>query len=72
MGRDLAIRIFNQFPGQWQVRQIAGADRAYSFWLKVIAEFTKGSFANEHVFDPEWGMVWRQRFKVSDENLKEN
>src|SRR5687768_1690571 len=44
IGKFFAKKIFSQFSGPWQVRQIAGAGRATAFWRKAIGEFTKQKF----------------------------
>lgn len=65
-GYQLAIMMFDKYPGQWQVRQIDGADHAISFWRSVIKKYTHNQYEESVVQDPHWGMVTRQRFKTSE------
>lgn len=44
VGKVAAQRLFDQFPGQWQVAQIAPNIDAQVFWRKVIGEYTAGQF----------------------------
>ena len=64
-GRALAHWAFTRYPGDWQVRQIAGAKWAHAFWVDVIADFTKGYFTDQQESDAEWGVVDIQRFSVT-------
>ncbi len=51
VGRAVAHRIFDMFPGQWSVSQIEDNHIAQVFWHKVIAEYTSGEFGEEHFQD---------------------
>lgn len=62
LGRYFASAAFDLFRGDWQVRQIAGADQAHAFWCSVIATYTKGHFLQAFEVDPDWGQVRVQRF----------
>lgn len=64
-GRLLAEYIFDKHPGQWQVRQIEGAEHAIKFWRKVISKYTNNSFLEEVVEDEDWGIVTRQTFMAA-------
>ncbi|MHB1949408.1 MAG: GNAT family N-acetyltransferase [Gammaproteobacteria bacterium] len=61
-GCGFAMSIFDRHPGKWQVREIAGADSAISFWRKVIKKFTHNEYQEAIVTDPQWGVVTRQQF----------
>jgi len=61
-GRTFAFHIFDLYPGPWQVRQIAGADRAHNFWMSVIREYSQGQMTHDVEDDPDWGSVQIQRF----------
>ena len=65
LGFLLATTIFDLHPGQWQVRQIDGADNAKSFWRKVISQHTKNQYTESVVSDPDWGIVTRQQFTIN-------
>ncbi|MDR3478612.1 MAG: hypothetical protein P4M14_11345 [Gammaproteobacteria bacterium] len=62
LGYSLAATIFNMYPGQWQVRQIPGANDATAFWRKVIGKLTNGKYTEAEVDDTDWGRVMRQQF----------
>ncbi len=47
VGRQVAHRIFDMFPGRWSVSQLANNVAAQVFWRKVISEYTGGNF-EEH------------------------
>ncbi len=51
VGRAVAHRIFDMFPGQWSVSQIEDNHSAQVFWKKVIGEYTSGKFEEEHLQD---------------------
>ncbi|MBS0289828.1 MAG: GNAT family N-acetyltransferase [Proteobacteria bacterium] len=44
IGRTIAKRIFDQFPGEWSVGAIPQNTRALNFWRKIIVEYTHGKF----------------------------
>lgn len=64
-GKIIASQIFDLYQGNWQVRQIKGADIAYSFWITTICEYTKGNFTDTIELDTEWGIVRIQKFRTS-------
>lgn len=45
IGRTIAIQLFNQFPGTWEVMQMPPNTPAIAFWKKVINAYTKGVFS---------------------------
>lgn len=44
IGEEAAIKIFDRFPGKWNVRQLTENKAAQAFWKKVIDRYSKGSF----------------------------
>ena len=44
VGRLSAIRIFEMFPGKWEVHQIQENVPAQAFWRNTIGEYTNGDF----------------------------
>lgn len=50
VGEQVACRIFDQFPGAWQVGQIMENPAATAFWRKVIASYTHDNF-QEHILN---------------------
>ena len=44
VGKAAAMKIFDRFPGSWEVSQWANNIPAQSFWKQVISEYTKGKY----------------------------
>jgi predicted acetyltransferase len=44
VGRVVARRMFDMFPGRWSVRERDANAPARAFWSSVIAEYTRGHF----------------------------
>jgi predicted acetyltransferase len=63
VGRAVAHRIFDMFPGQWSVSEIEDNYPAQVFWRKVISEYTSGEFEEEHLQNHESKRVV-QRFRT--------
>lgn len=63
IGEKFALKIFQEYSGKWQVRQIEGADKATRFWRKAIGNFTSGKFIEETTQDSYWGKITRQSFE---------
>ena len=55
VGKAAAMKIFDMFPGSWEVSKWANNIPAQSFWKQVINEYTSGKYDtfvtkdNEHV-----------------------
>lgn len=52
VGRLAARKIFDLFPGKWEVRELKENLQAVKFWQNVIGEYTKNNF-QEFVIDSE-------------------
>lgn len=63
-GKHFAFHIWNELAGNWEVKQINGADKARIFWQSIIHEFTQGEYQEDIYQDPYWGEVIRQTFTV--------
>jgi predicted acetyltransferase len=62
VGEHVAGRLFDQFPGPWEVRQRAENHAATAFWRRAIARYTGGRFEEVLWDDERWrGPV--QRFE---------
>src|SRR3990172_7064589 len=61
LGKQVAYRIFDMFPGAWSVSQEDGNLPAQAFWRRVISEYANGDFSEERLESPETGDV--QTFK---------
>lgn len=66
-GYHLAAAIFDQYRGEWEVKQIAGADEAKAFWRRAIGKYTDGAYQEDIYSDPYWGTVTRQQFRNDGE-----
>ncbi len=44
VGEGVATRLFDRFPGRWEVVQMASNVDAQLFWRSVIARYTGGAF----------------------------
>ncbi|WP_062266496.1 GNAT family N-acetyltransferase [Endozoicomonas arenosclerae] len=73
LGKRFAHRLFSMSCGQWEIKQIEGADNATTFWRKTISDFLKEyvdqsdnnidtHFQEDIYVDPYWGKVTRQVF----------
>jgi predicted acetyltransferase len=54
IGEQVARRIFDQFPGTWQVGQINQNVPATAFWRKVIDRYTHGNFQERTLDNENW------------------
>ena len=53
VGRIVAQRVFDMFPGKWRVEQAPRNLPAQNFWRKVISEYTNGQY-EELPGDHKW------------------
>ncbi|MFN6463094.1 MAG: GNAT family N-acetyltransferase [Nostoc sp. DedVER02] len=68
IGEQVATQIFDQFPGNWEVRQTAFNLNAQTFWTKVISQYTNGAFDEVFLNDDRWhGPI--KTFNNSDKQL---
>ncbi|HEY2810976.1 MAG TPA: hypothetical protein VGJ00_06270 [Rhabdochlamydiaceae bacterium] len=44
IGRIVAEKVFNQFPGVWETSQIPENTAAIEFWNKVVSQYSHGQF----------------------------
>jgi predicted acetyltransferase len=64
IGEEIFIQVLKNHPGNWQVKQLLTADKARTFWRKVIGKYTQGNYKDEEYNDKYWGQVTRQVFKT--------
>ena len=62
IGKELAFYLFDTHQGDWQVRQIEGADHSTCFWRRVIEEYTNGNYKEDVIPDPKWNNFLVQTF----------
>lgn len=53
IGRYVAERIFDQFPGIWETAQIPENTAAIDFWKKVVDKYSNGKFEKSRQVIPE-------------------
>lgn len=54
IGRIVTHRIFDMFPGRWEVDQVASNLPARAFWERVVSEYTNGDYEQtEHIYKGE-------------------
>lgn len=44
IGKEIAIKIFDMFRGNWEVKPVPRSDGAKRFWEKIIKEYTNNKF----------------------------
>jgi predicted acetyltransferase len=44
IGKFVAHRIFDMFPGKWRVSQMENNQPSQEFWRKIISEYTNGDY----------------------------
>ena len=51
IGQQVAFFLFDSYPGEWEVSQIARNVPAQTLWRKIIARYTKGQIEEETLED---------------------
>ncbi len=65
VGYEAATRLFDMFPGRWEVRELAPNTAAQAFWRNVIGEYTGGRYEERVAEGERWhGPV--QSFDTTD------
>lgn len=54
IGTRVAMKIFDIFPGKWEVKQIEKNKIAQLFWRKIINKYTKGNFREINLNNKYW------------------
>ncbi len=54
IGRTVAIKAFEMFPGKWEIREMRNNIPAQKFWRKVIEGYTKGQFKEVSLNNEKW------------------
>ena len=68
IGGEVARRMFDTFPGKWEVTQLTSNVEAQKFWRRVIGEYTGGRYAETPRPD---GRGVMQRFDTARQRMKE-
>lgn len=64
IGMKFAHKIWELYPGDWEIKQLQGAEYATRFWRKTIERFHQTTYREDDYQDPYWGTVIRQQFTV--------
>jgi len=48
IGKKVAFKIFDKYPGNWEVKPSYNSEKAYLFWKKTIEEYTKNNYKFEN------------------------
>jgi predicted acetyltransferase len=71
VGREVACRLFDLFPGRWRVEEEKDNLPAQAFWHKVIDEYMRGNFEEMRPVNVEWvGLVQLFRTEGGDSELE--
>lgn len=54
VGEMVARRIFDMFPGKWEVQETANNRPAHAFWRRVIGAYTGGEYEEVFLKQPTW------------------
>lgn len=54
VGERMATQLFDQFPGPWEVGEIAANTPAQAFWRTIIARYTGGNFHEVQLGNERW------------------
>ncbi|MBA5761282.1 GNAT family N-acetyltransferase [Vibrio sp. 404] len=62
VGKRFITQVFEMLGGRWEIKQVAGAEHAVTFWRDVLSEYTSGNYSEDTYHDEKWGVVTRQTF----------
>ena len=62
VGRQVAVKLFDRYPGNWIVEQLVENLPALRFWQTVVNEYTGGQYAETQYASP-WGEMNVLRFR---------
>ncbi|GIP39722.1 acetyltransferase [Paenibacillus sp. J31TS4] len=55
VGKEVAVTLFNRFPGAWEIRQTSGNKNAHAFWRRVLASYKgEGGYREEQLQGDSW------------------
>ena len=57
VGDTIAHRVFDMFPGKWELQVTANNNRALSFWRKVVRAYTRGRYREVYLTEGWHGPV---------------
>lgn len=54
IGKTAAIKIFDLYPGKWEIRELKTNTKAHQFWVTVINAYTNGNFKEINLKNERW------------------
>lgn len=54
IGTQVAWKIFDRFPGRWEVAEIIENTNAQIFWRNIIGQYTNGQFDELYLDNERW------------------
>lgn len=67
LGERFAHAIWQLYPGQWKIKQIANANKATEFWRKTIVNSNR-TYTESVIEDSYWGLVTQQCFSSKQQD----
>ncbi len=68
VGQEMAFAVFDRYPGEWQVKQLVGAEKAKAFWRDTIQQYTNGKYTEAEIYDDLYNRMTCQRFSSKNKN----
>ena len=53
----VAVRVFDMFPGPWELRVMRANEPAQAFWRRVAADYTGANFEEHWIDDGAWLVI---------------
>jgi len=66
MGKNAAFKVFEMFPGKWEIREMENNINAQNFWRKIIGEYTNGKYSEVFLNNE----LWKGPVQIFDTLLK--
>ena len=66
VGKKFITALFAQLGGDWEIKQVQGAEHAVKFWREVVGCYTSGNYREDQFQDAQFGVVTRQCFSHQD------
>jgi predicted acetyltransferase len=58
VGKHVALQLFNQYRGQWVIKQLVANKPAIAFWNKTVSGYTNNIFDSSVKLDQEFGEIY--------------
>ena len=64
IGKNFAHKLWQMYPGNWEIKQIIQAQYATLFWRKTISQYNDTTYVEDQYLDSYWDLVTRQSFLI--------